>query len=819
MSDETTKREVDPKAPGALCDRCPLYEKTYVPSFVPNGAQYACIGEAPGYNEAQQGIPFVGQSGQLLSAAFKRVGVDFENVWRSNIVSCWPPNNREPTPLEIKCCRPRLLRELKEFNGDAILPVGKTAGMVVLAEAGYGILEKATDRRGHWYEWDGKKVMPTWHPAYVMRRPNSAMEFFDDIGKLVNGSPQHHLQNPPEVIFVYTVDELREMVEAIPEGATVAYDVETEQLIWYDRPGQPADRVLMLGVSWDVTKGYVIDPKLFDPRYENMYPGFESDYWQEGNKLLNEMFARPDIRFSAHNGKFDLIVLRTAGVYGRCDFDTLLAHYTVNELRGTHGLKRLALEYYGLRDYEVELVKRHMTSRNDKYSKIPYLDLGLYCIWDVIVTLQLTYDLEEAMIKEGLLEEPFYSLLMPLQQALTEVEWRGVPLNVEYLREWQLRLLDHMDDLIDKLAGYADDPDFNPNSPTQVAHIIYEQLGLPRPKPGTNIKPNSTSKQALAPIVPGQSEFVDVLREYRRAHKINRTYMNMLQKFASINGRVHPSGLVHGTEVGRLAFRDPSIQTIPRPYEDMYGAMIRSAFVAPEGYKMVMADYSQAELRVAAVLSGDPFLIDSYVHDRDLHSEVAFAMYGEDYTMAQRNRCKMFNFSYLYGGSVYSFARDSELPIDVARDFVLQYNRVMPVLAEYKRNQFKQAKTLGYVKSPFGRKRRFPLITNANKDDVRKSATHAPVAGTASDLTQFSLIEAEKQGMYIIMTVHDSIVVLSKDEDAEADAVKLQSIMHDTAAKFFPEVPWKVDVDITDRWAPKPEEIHGEAVRKAFGEI
>lgn len=815
MPDEEEK--IIPKAPGAICDKCPLYKRTYVPTYVPENPRFAVIGEGPGYNEAQQLVPFVGQSGQLLRASFDRVGVDFDDVWRSNLVACWTPNNRQPTPLEIKCCRPRLLKELEEFEGDSILPVGNAAGIFILLEAGYPLIEKTGDRRGHWFEWGEKRIMPTWHPAYILRRPNSSMEFFTDIEKLVKGSPHHHLQNPPEVVFVYTVDELREVVEAIPEGANVSFDCETEQLIWYDRPGTPADRVLMLGLSWDVTKGYVIDPKLFDYRYEDQYPGFESDYWKDGQDLLNEMFSREDLTFIAHNGKFDVIVLRAGGVFSRCDFDTLLAHYSVNELRGTHGLKRLALEHYGLRDYEAELIKRHMRSRNDKYSKIPYLDLGLYCIWDVIVTLQLKYDLKEAMIKDNVYERPFLSLLMPLQHALTEVEWRGVPLDVEYLRMWQIKLFDHMDYLIDKLAQYADDPEFNPNSPKQVADILYIKLGLPRPKPGTNIKPNSTSKQALAPILPGTSEFVDILREYRRAHKINRTYMGMLQKFASSAGRVHPSGLVHGTEVGRLAFRDPSIQTIPRPYEDMYGAMIRSAFVAPEGYKLVSADYSQAELRVAAVLSGDPFLIESYKAGRDLHSEVAVAMHGKDFNKAQRNRCKMFNFSYLYGGSVYSFARDSELPIDVARDFVIEYNRVMPVLAEYKRNQYKQAKTRGYVLSPFGRKRRFPLITNANKDDVRKSATHAPVAGTASDLTQFSLIEAEKQGLYIVMTIHDSIIVLAKDEEAEAIGEQLKGIMHDTAAGFFPEVPWQVDVDITDRWAPTPEEIHGDKVRETFG--
>jgi len=298
---------------------------------------------------------------------------------------------------------------------------------------------------------------------------------------------------------------------------------------------------------------------------------------------------------------------------------------------------------------------------------------------------------------------------------------------------------------------------------------------------------------------------------------MNRSYLKNILKFAGNDGCVHPGALVHGTEVGRLSFRNPAIQTIPRPYEDVYGAIVRGSFAAPEGYKFVIADYSQAELRVAAVLSQDPFLLQVYRDGRDMHTEVAVGMYGEDWTHAQRVLTKMFNFSYIYGGSEFSFAQDAGLPINVARQFVTDYNEIMSGLAQFRRDQLAKARDDGFVVSPFGRKRRFPLITPTNLHEVRKASIHAPIAGSASDLTQLSLIRAVKYGYHVVLTVHDSIGALAREEEAEETATMLRMIMIEVATEHFPEVPWEVDVDIRDRWSPLPEEVYGETIRETFG--
>lgn len=785
------------KHPLTNCAECPLQKKPFVPSYTPDGAKVFVVGEGPGYHEVREKKPFVGQSGKLLEAVFTRYGVDYEEVGRSNVVACRPPNNREPTRKEVRCCAPRLAEELDSFTGNVILPVGKTAGDTLTSPD-----LKISQRRGHWFDRNGTPVMPTWHPAYVLRRPAVAREFYGDIKRALMGSEEHWLTEQPVVIQALDARDLEELLATMAEGATVAFDLETDQVMWYDRPDEEADRILMMGISWTPHTGVIVSGEML---YND----------ERTREVLNEFFAREDLEFVAHNGKFDVVFLRTVGINARTDFDTMLAHYALWEETGGHGLKQLALEYYGLEDYEQELVQAYLKSRNDYYSKVPHKKLATYCAWDVCVTRQLRFDLEEEMIKEDVYEM-FKTLLMPMQAALLEVEWNGIPIDREHTEMWQERLFDYSDQLEAQMGEIANDPTLNPRSPQQVAHVLYNVRGLPRPRV-RGVKPNSTAKKALMHIKEGEDEFVDKLRQYRRVHKMNRSYLKNILLFADVNGRVHPSALVHGTEVGRLSFRNPAIQTIPRPYEDMYGAIVRSSFVAPPGYKFIVADYSQAELRVVAVLSGDEFLLQVYRDGRDLHTEVAVSMYGDDWTQAQRILTKMFNFSYIYGGSEYSFAEDAGLPIDVARTFVRDYNEIMPNLAQFRLDQLELARSQGYVVSPFGRKRRFPLITQHNLKDVRKAATHAPVAGAASDLTQLSLIRAVKLGHQVVLTVHDSIGELAREEEAEHYAAMLKMIMLEVAVEHFPEVPWEVDVDIRDRWCPVPEEIYGDAVRETFG--
>jgi DNA polymerase-1 len=165
---------------------------------------------------------------------------------------------------------------------------------------------------------------------------------------------------------------------------------------------------------------------------------------------------------------------------------------------------------------------------------------------------------------------------------------------------------------------------------------------------------------------------------------------------------------------------------------------------------------------------------------------------------------KMFNFSYLYGGNEYSFAMDAGLPIDVARKFVSDYNDVMPRLAEFRKEQFDHLAKYGYVQSPFGRRRHFEIITKANMDDARKASVHAPIAGTASDLTLLAGCDLEDQGYEVLLLVHDSVVLEVPEEQAIVAADHAKDVMEFVASSHLPQVRWKADPEVRSRWAEPP---------------
>jgi DNA polymerase-1 len=335
---------------------------------------------------------------------------------------------------------------------------------------------------------------------------------------------------------------------------------------------------------------------------------------------------------------------------------------------------------------------------------------------------------------------------------------------------------------------------------------------------GRNIKPGSTSHAARMKhmeVLDKDSDaykWLEMYTDWKRIEKLRSSYVDNLVPRVDNSGRVHPDYLVYGTEVGRLSARDPAIQTIPRPgsgktSDETWGVYIRGLFRAPEGYVILQADYSQAELRTAAGLAQDPFLIETYRKGRDLHSEVAAVMFGPEYTKEQRVHCKMFNFSYLYGGTEYSFAADAGLPLNEARTFVRKYNLVMTGLAAFRKSQFELARSQGYVETLTGRRRRFPLITDVNTEEVKKACVHAPVAGMASDLTLISFIRIQEwldavgyDDVHIIITVHDSVILEVPEEKVKEVGLRVREIMQDTGSEYVSDVPWKADVDIGPDW-------------------
>jgi uracil-DNA glycosylase family 4 len=783
-----------PKAPLALCNECPLKDQPFVPSAGPKDADLIVVGEAPGYQEVKEREPFVGPSGKLLKAIVEQEGGSYDRVFRTNAVLCRPPGNKTPSASAIRACAPRLWHEIESAGCDTIVGLGKTANQALNPEFD-------TSVRGKWIVQDDKKIIGTWHPAYVLRKPKEAAPLIKDISKALEGYTPPRFREPPEAIWIHTVSKLREFLEFVPLHARLAYDLETDNIMWYDRPGKKADAVLLMLMSWNDDYGIVLnDVMLYDT------PGVI--------ETLQEFFdERKDVTFVTQNGKFDQTFLRAHfGLKAPNDFDVFLAHYTLDE-NSSHGLKTLAAEEFEMEDYEQELVQKYLKSRNDSYSKVPEQQLAQYGVWDVVVTRALSEVYERRLKQQNLWEWPFKRVLMRASSALVEIELQGIQVDIPHLKRWDGIMGAELTRLEEQAAAMIHRP-INLNSPQQVAVVLYDEKDFP-PARMRGVGPRSTARGVLEKYIT-KDPFVDLLIYYRRIQKLRSSYLQNMIEFADTNGRIHPTFWLPGTEIGRISVRDPAMQTVPRPgekidvppgwiYEDsvlMDGAIIRGAVIAAPGNFLADADFSQAEMRVAAYLSQDPFLLRVYQEGRDLHSEVAIAMYGEHFTHEQRVRTKMFNFSYLYGGNEYSFAADAGLPIAVARKFVRDYNRVMPKLYEFRKSQYKLLKQQGYVETLFGRRRRFPFINNLNADDARKASLHMPVAGTASDVTLLSACRLVEEGYPVILLVHDSVM---SDTNDEGLVEYTRQVMIETAQEHVPGVPWKVDSERKERWATPPQ--------------
>jgi DNA polymerase-1 len=750
-----------------------------VKSYGPQDAAIIVVGEAPGREEVRLGIPFIGPSGQLLNRIVSQCGYDYErDVYRTNAVLCWPEGNATPDAIAVGCCRERLLAELRQHESSTVVTLGKEAKIDLVG---------ADVPRGVWTTCFGKDVLPTWHPAYVLRKPSEFAALFRDIQTAFAG--RKIALKPPQYTFVETLEELVKAVDTPP--GPWAVDIETDNLRWYQTADHTADAILLVAVAYGEDQAFVIDANLlYDDR--------------DARSVLRTAFHQHDIVMQ--NGKFDKnFILAHFNIDFEIEFDTLYAHYVLNE-NVPHGLKAMALEYLGLPDYEVDLVKKYLSSRNDEYSKVPEDQLRLYAAFDVCVTLRLYHILKRELHEKQLYDWPFRNVLMRSLPLAFNMEHWGIPIDVEHCRYWSGQLAKELDELVAEMRTLSAHDDLNPNSPIQLGKVIWDEMDL-EVNTGTKIykkTPRSTSSEAVSHLhgVP----FVAKLLQYRHVAKMKSSYLDNLIEYADLRGFIHPDVRLEGTEIGRLSMRDPAAQTIPRP-SDKYGRISRSAFIAPFGWQLVIADYSQAELRVLAALSGDPFLLKVYKEDRDLHTEVAIAMFGANFTKEQRVMCKMFNFAYAYGGTEHSFARDAGLPIDVARRFVRDYDANMAAARAWKFEQFRRAKRDGFVQTRFGRRRRFPLITAENLDEVRKSSVHMPIASTASDLTLLAAVSLYAGGVDVRLLVHDSIIALAPKESADEIAKRMVDTMVRVGNTYVPEVPWKADVETADRWCQAPERL------------
>ena len=387
---------------------------------------------------------------------------------------------------------------------------------------------------------------------------------------------------------------------------------------------------------------------------------------------------------------------------------------------------------------------------------------------------------------------------LPLIPVLYKMEKKGMLIDRDYFKSLEKEYIKEVADLEQKIYTLAG-KEFNVNSPIQLSEVLFTDLRLPTKGIKKTTKGYSTGAKELEKLK-GEHPVIEKIIEYREAAKLLSTYIIPMPNLADKNDRIHTTFTQDVTATGRLSSKDPNPQNIPVRTDE--GKRIRTGFIAPKGKVLVSADYSQFELRLAAILSGDQALIDDFNHDIDIHTKTASEAFGvpfDEVTKDQRRAAKVINFGILYGMSVKGLSDAAHMSVIEAKQFMDNYFRLRAPIKNKLEDILKQAKEEGYVETFYGRRRPTPDVKSSNfviRQAAERAAMNMPIQGTEADLMKRAMIKVDKalpNGADLIMQVHDSLIVECDEKQKDEVAEVLKREMESVA----PELKVKLAVDVT----------------------
>ncbi len=513
------------------------------------------------------------------------------------------------------------------------------------------------------------------------------------------------------------------------------------------------------------------------------------------------------IKKTAHNAKFDLQVLTTAGIpFTGLAFDTMIAAFLLKSSERVLDLKSLVFQEFGVQMKEIQELIGKKGKDQKTMDQVPLSQVADYACADADYTLRLQHKFEPELGKQGV-EQLFHEVEVPLVPVLATMERAGVKVDVAYLgvlAKEMARDISALEKTIYKLAG----EEFNISSPKQLKVILFDKLkvspeGLKHTKTGVSTAASELEKmRGLHPII-------DHLFNYRELTKLLSTYVEAIPELVDkTTNRVHSSFNQTVAATGRLSSSDPNLQNIPARGE--WGQRIRKAFVAEKGFVLISADYSQIELRLAAHLASDGRMIQVFKQGQDIHAATASFIFGvkqDEVTPDQRRAAKEVNFGILYGMGAWGLAERTGLSRTEAKQFIERYFKAFSRVAAWIEEVKKDTRRLGYAATLLGRRRYLPEINSSVQQVVaaaERMAVNLPVQGTAADLMKVAMIKVANnlpqvsKKARLVLQVHDELVfeVPAGEEAAVAAMVRREM---EQAVKLT--VPIVVDVKAGKNWA------------------
>lgn len=769
------------------CHDCGLCETAEFVCLLGQGPKHPkamVIGEAPGRREDESGKAFVGKAGELLDELLDDAGLPREDVYITNAVHCRPPENRTPKKKEIEACKRWIQAEIRAIKPKFILTLGNVPLQSLLGLKGIKRL------RGMPIERDGITYFPTYHPSYALRDERQRPVIASDIAMFSRIVERGGVGNEEGLNFhiIKSWEDVERALRDIEDTSIKSVDTECSGLHQFD-PGF-AIQSIHIGTrknQWCFPLSHKLGWMSDDPRGREKLMRRLVSVLRRGTVIMQ-------------NGKYDTIAIAVEyGLWLYTDFDTMLAHYNINE-NMRHDLKFLAQFYFEAIDYDVPIeVKQGKTGTLLQHCK--------YAALDIYYTRKLFFKFKKLLAQDKPTEFLFYNLTMPVARMYADIEYNGVwtdraQLKVardKYKRQAK-EALDHLNKLVPDSRRWKDKKTkewrtgVNWGSPKQIAEILFKRLGL-KSLEKTKKGADSTNESVLLQLRE-KHKVPALILEWRGATK-NLSFVDSWDKLA-IDNVMHSNFKLHGTVTGRPSCEDPNLQQTPR------NPVLRSCISAPPGYILVELDQSQVELRIVAELSQVPALVIAYQTGQDIHRKTVQDIFGiKDPTSDERKKGKAINFGFIYGmwwKKFIKYALDNYEQVfspRQAQNIRSRFFQIYP-LEKWHGKQKRFARINGYVRSLAGRLRRLPAAMarddSPESKEAERQAINSPVQSFASDVTLMGALAMH--GDY----VHDPHHRGHRPGAFHQDLVRLCGTVHDAILSW-------VRKDYVKKMIPKAKKL------------
>jgi DNA polymerase-1 len=597
---------------------------------------------------------------------------------------------------------------------------------------------------------------------------------------------------PGKYELITTPEQFERWLARLRAAPLIAFDTETSSI--------DAMRAELIGLSFAVESGHACYiPVAHD------YPGAP---WQLDRDqvlhALKPLFEDPAVPKLGQHAKYDINVLSHYGIAVQgLKHDSMLASYVWNATATRHDMDSLASRYLGYQTVKYEDVAGK-GARQIPFSQVDLDTACRYAAEDADITLRLHEALQPMLASVPALQRVYEQIEVPLVPVLAAMERRGVLIDIGELRTQSQELGKRMLELQRQAYGHAG-REFSLDSPKQLQAILFDELGLAA-KLKTPTGQPSTNEEALEAIADDHA-LPRLILDYRGLAKLRSTYTDKLASMVNPRtGRVHTCYHQAAVATGRISSSDPNLQNIPVRTEE--GRRIRAAFIAPPGWVVMAADYSQIELRIMAHLSGDEALLRAFTSGGDVHRATAAEVFGvapENITLNQRRAAKAINFGLMYGMSAFGLARQLGVDRGEASDYMARYFARFSGVRAFMDATREQAHRDGYVETIFGRRLYLENLKARNqalRSGAERAAVNAPMQGSAADIIKRAMIAMatwlrDRTDAHMLMQVHDELV-FEVQEDA-VEAVR-QALVERMAGAAELAVPLVVDVGVGANW-------------------